>query len=108
MLSQVCDISWSKSCISSGLPLWSSSPSCACYRLITGKMWVHYHSWRGCRFHTMWRVSWLAERLLVSQGNCCMDLVTGRWGDTIYLRGYSVPEYIAVLVNYITLAIYRL
>lgn len=36
-----------------------------------------------------------------------MDLVTGRWGDTIYLGGYSATEYIAVLVNYITLATYR-
>jgi hypothetical protein len=36
-----------------------------------------------------------------------MDLGTGRCGDTIYLRGYSVTEYIAVLANYITLAIYR-
>ena len=70
-------------------------------------MWVHYHSWRGCRFRTMLSISWLAERLLVSQENCCIDLVTGGWGDAIYLRGYSVTAYIAMLVNYIILAIYR-
>lgn len=55
----------------------------------------------------MLSISWLAERLLVSQENCCIDLVTGGWGDAIYLRGYSVTAYIAMLVNYIILAIYR-